>query len=115
METWELSFEEFSRKAKTIRMPNYYDDYYRLGKRHLRGYTYYIYIDENLKTINPYTEKDQGKKCIKRVYDTMSREGVLEKAFIFILQYAFDNDLLIPALCSDEIINRQKQFLEIPR
>ena len=61
---WEISYEDFCAITKTIRLPEYYDDYFRLGKTHLRCYRYLIYIDKDLNVINPYTKKDAGKKII---------------------------------------------------
>lgn len=109
---WLLTFEDFCKKVKAIRHPQYYEDYFRLGKRHLSGYHYYIYIDENLNVINPYTKKDQDKKVLAHFVSTSSREDVLEKSFIFIIQYAKDKSLFDESLCDKDIIDRQLTYLQ---
>lgn len=85
---WELDFKTFSKKVKTIRSPQYGDDYFTLGKRHQIGCHYYIFLDDNIGIINPYTKKDDGKKVFKRFVSTISREDVLEQAYNFIVDYA---------------------------
>lgn len=112
MDNWLLTFTEFSDKVKAIRHPQYYEDYYRLGKKHLTGYHYYLYIDENLNVINPYTKKDQNKKSIAHFISTCSREDVLLQAYNFILIYANDNGLFDENVCDIEIIERQINYLE---
>lgn len=91
--TWELDFKTFSDKVKTIRSPQYCDDYYRLGKKHQIGCHYYIYVDENLNIINPFTKKNAEKKVFKSFVSTFSREDVIRKAYNWILVYACENEL----------------------
>ncbi len=93
---WELSFKAFSEKVKTIRCPQYCEDYYRLGKRHQIGCHYYLYVDENLNIINPYTKKDEKKKVLKAFTSTTSREDVLSKAYNWILEYAREKNYSPP-------------------
>lgn len=109
---WLLTFEEFCGKSKTIRHPQYYDDYYRLGKRHISGYYYYLYIGEDLNIINPYTKKDQNKKSIKHFVSTFSREDVLFQAFLFILNYANENGLFDISVCDSSIAERQLKYIK---
>lgn len=86
--TWELDFKTFSGKVRAIRAPQYCEDYYRLGKRHQTGCHYYLYVDENLNIINPYTKKDEGKRMYKSFVSTTSREDVMRQAYDFIIAYA---------------------------
>ena len=109
--TWEMSYDEFCKSTKTIRIPDYYEDYFKLGKTHLRCYNYYIYIDENLNVINPYTKKDENKKYIHRVCSTSSREDCITQAFLFIIQSAFKNDLLSESFVSKNKIKEQQEWL----
>ena len=85
---WELSFDEFSAKNRTIRSPQYCEDYFNIHKRNQIGCHYYLYLDEDLNVINPYTKKDENKKVFKNFISTMSREDVLEKAYDFIILQA---------------------------
>lgn len=91
--TWELDFKTFSEKARTIRAPQYCEDYCRLGKRHQTGCYYYLYVDENLNIINPYTKKDEGKKVYKSFVSTTSREDVMKQAHDFIIDHAKEKGL----------------------
>ena len=90
---WELDFNTFSEKARAIRAPQFCEDYYRLGKRHQTGCHYYLYVDNNLKIINPYTKKDAGKKILNSFVSTISRDDVLRQAYNWILVYAAKNKL----------------------
>lgn len=110
---WEISYEDFCAITKTVRLPEYYDDYFRLGKTHLRCYRYLIYIDKDLNVINPYTKKDAGKKIIYRACSTSSREDCLSQAFLFIIRYALENEILQEPLCATSIIEKQKAWLKI--
>ena len=91
--SWELDFKTFSDKAKAIHAPQYCEDYYRLGKRHQTGCHYYLYVDENLNIINPYTKKDAGKKVLQYFISTSSREDVFRQAYNWILGYAAKSEL----------------------
>ena len=95
-DTWKLDFKTFSEKVKAIRSLQYCDDYYRLGKRHQIGCHYYLYVDENLNIINPYTKKDSEKKILKSFVSTSSREDVLRQAYNWIIIYARENELYSP-------------------
>lgn len=108
---WELSYEDFCRCTKTIRLPEFYEDYYRLGRRHLHGYRFLIYIDKDINTVNPATKKDAGKIIIHKCCSTVSREDCLSQAFTFILNQAFKNDLLQEPICTRSIIERQINWL----
>ena len=92
--TWEIDFDTFSKKVKAIRSPQYCEDYYRLGKRHQIGCHYYLYVDENLNIINPYTKKDKGKKVLKSFVSTFSREDVIKQTYDWIMEYATKEGLL---------------------
>lgn len=92
--SWELTFEQFSRKTKTVNAPQYADDYYRLNVRHRIGCHYYVYLDDDLGPMNPYTKKDSGKKVFKSFCSTFSREDVLRKAYTFIIKYAKEQSLI---------------------
>lgn len=94
--TWKLDFKTFSEKVKAIRSLQYCDDYYRLGKRHQIGCHYYLYVDENLNIINPYTKKDSGKKILKSFVSTSSRKDVLRQVYNWIIIYARENELYSP-------------------
>lgn len=91
--TWELDLNTFSENVKTIRSPQYCDDYYKLGKRIQIGCHYYLYVDDNLNVINPYTKKDASKKVLKSFVSTSSREEVINEAYKWILIYASKNEL----------------------
>ena len=95
-DTWKLDFKTFSEKVKAIRSLQYCDDYYRHGIRHQIGCHYYLYVDENLNIINPYTKKDSGKKILKSFVSTSSREDVLRQAYNWIIIYARKNELYSP-------------------
>lgn len=84
---WELSLEEFKSKTKAIRIANRYEDYYRLGKMHTRGYTYYLYLDPDLNTINPFTKKDENKGIIHR-FRSECRDQVIEDCYKWMIAYA---------------------------
>lgn len=90
---WEFDFKTFSEKVKTIRIPQYCEDYYRLGKRHQIGCHYYLYVDANLNIINPYTKKDKEKTVFKSFVSTVSRDDVLRKTYNWILAHAAKNEL----------------------
>lgn len=92
--TWLMTLEDFCATHKTIRLPQYYEDFYRLGKTHLTGYHYLVYLDEDLQVINPYTKKDEGKSVLKSFISTFSREDALSQAHSFIIGYARENHLL---------------------
>lgn len=109
---WELEFKIFSEKVKAIRSQQYCDDYYRLGKRLQIGCHYYLYFDENLNIINPYTKKDEGKKVFKSFMSTSSREDVLRQAYNWIIVYARENELYSPnsrfTLTFDVLIEKRR-------
>ena len=108
---WELSYEDFCRCTKTIRLPEYYDDYFRLGKTHLRCYRFLIYIDNELNVVNPSTKKDKDKIIIYKYCSTTSREDCLSKAFLFIVKHALDNGLLQEPICTNDTIKKQIDWL----
>lgn len=108
---WLATFEEFCTKTKTIRHAEYYEDYFNMHRKHLRGYVYYLYLDADLNVINPYTKKDENKKVLKNFVSTCSREDVLEKAYLFILKYANDNGLYDESVCDPIIAERQRKQL----
>lgn len=108
---WLLTLEEYSKKVRTIRIPDYCEDFYRLGKQRLRCYYYYVYLDENLNTINPYTKKDGGKKVAHRFMSTFSREDAIEQSYNFIVKFAYENGLYDASVCDAEIARRQIEYL----
>lgn len=91
---WELTLEEFSLKNRAIRSPQFCEDYYRMNKKHQIGCHYYLYLDEDLNVINPYTKKDENKKVLKGFVSTSSREDVLSQAYEFIIIYAKQEGLI---------------------
>lgn len=91
--SWELDFKTFSDKVKAIRSPQYCEDYFILGKRHQIGCHYYLYVDEDLNIINPYSKKNTGKKVLKSFVSTWSREDVFRQAYVWIICYASKNEL----------------------
>jgi len=90
---WEITLEEFIANNRAIRSPQYCEDYFNMHKKHQIGCHYYLYLDENMNVINPYTKKDQNKKILKNFVSTSSREDVLEQAYNFIIDYANKEDL----------------------
>ena len=85
---WEISLEEFSASNRAIRSPQYCEDYFNMHRRHQIGCHYYLYLDEDLNVINPYTKKDRCKKVFARFISTSSREDVLEQAYNYIIDFA---------------------------
>lgn len=109
---WLLTFDEFLAKNRAIRSPQYCEDYFNMHRTHQIGCHYYLYLDKDLNVINPYTKKDENKKVIKNFVSTSSREDVLEKAFLFILNYAQENGLLDESVCDKNIIERQLYYIK---
>ena len=120
MDNWLKTLEEFSAVTRTERFPQMHDAgdirFGLLCKRIQRGCHYRLYIGENLDIINPYsTKKDEGKKVIKTIIDTMSREGAIEKAYYFIVKTAFELGLYEESVCDSKSSNRilqQSMFSE---
>lgn len=107
-----MTIDEFSSNCRTIRFPQKSEDYFRLGKMHVTGCDYYVYVDENLNIVNPYTKKDEDKHVIGRLVSTASREDVIEKAHLFILNTAKEVGLFDESVCDPEIAKRQLNYIE---
>ena len=85
---WQLDIDTFSKKVRTIRSPQYCENYFNMHRKHQIGCHYYLYLDEDLNVINPYTKKDENKAIFKRFVSTCSREDVIKQAYDFIKEYA---------------------------
>lgn len=110
-DVWLMGFEEFSAKFRTINSKQYADDYFKLNTRHCVGCHYYLYVSSDLKIMNPYTQKDKNKKCIKSFVSTTSALDVKEQAYLFILECAKQGGLFDESMCSIEVINRQLKYI----
>ncbi len=108
-----MSFEEFCVKFKTQNFKQYVDDYFVLNRKKCIGCHYYMTVSTDLDIINTSTKKDKDKKKLKTFVSTSSALDVKYKTFRFILVTAFENGLLDECLCSKELIEKQKEWLEI--
>jgi hypothetical protein len=106
-----MTIDEFSSSIKTIRRPQYYDDAWGHGK-HQKGYHHYLYVDENLEIVNPYTKKDENKRVVKSIVSTCSREDAIEKTYLFILKTANESGLYEESVCDLHIAERQLNYLK---